>query len=142
MLIDVPIPNVPDPILAIMSGGDPTPKRIAQGIYECRHWNFADCIGLTEHEHRWPNLEEYNCYGVCDSIEQFNDAPIGRFVRDSPRRFVVSFVRIVKSTQPAEGGWRWHKWGPYIGKHESKCEYLYDEEDIDEVWTYSVHEVP
>jgi hypothetical protein len=141
MLVDVPFPKIQDPILAIIAGGDPVPVRIAQGIYECRHWNFDDYIGVR-HEHRYPDLEDFDCYGVCDSIEQFNDAAIGRFVRDSSRRFIVSFVRIAKATQPAEGGWRWHKWGPYIGKHAPGCEYLYDEEGIDEVWTYSVSEVP
>jgi hypothetical protein len=39
------------------------------------------------------------------------------------------------------GGWRWHKWGPYIGTQEPKCEYIHDEPEIEEVFTYHVYEL-
>lgn len=29
--------------------------------------------------------------------------------------------------QPSEGGWRWHKWGPYVGDKHPEHEYLHDE---------------
>ena len=37
--------------------------------------------------------------------------------------------------------WRWHKWGPYIGTKEPKCEYLYDEPEIDKVVIFELYEI-
>lgn len=36
------------------------------------------------------------------------------------------------------GGWRWHKWGEYIGVHEPQHEYLSCEKGIDYVLSYSL----
>lgn len=36
------------------------------------------------------------------------------------------------------GGWRWHKWGEYIGVHEPRHEYLSCEKGIDYVLSYSL----
>lgn len=36
------------------------------------------------------------------------------------------------------GGWRWHKWGEYIGVHEPQHEYLSYEKGIDYVLSYSL----
>lgn len=47
---------------------------------------------------------------------------------------------IYKNQQPPVGGWRWHKWGSYIGTYESKHEYLYDE-DIDMIYVYHIYEI-
>lgn len=78
--------------------------------------------------------------GVCDTPEQVL-AHIPLLVTD-PRRFIVFFTPIRKRDQPAEGGWRWHKWGEYIGTQPSAgCEYLYDEPHIDEVLVYHIVEV-
>ena len=35
-------------------------------------------------------------------------------------------------------GWRWHKWGEYIGKHTPQYEYLSDEKGIDYVLTWDI----
>ena len=37
------------------------------------------------------------------------------------------------------GGWRWHKWGPYLGKHTPKCEYLDEEKNIDYVLLWHLY---
>lgn len=37
------------------------------------------------------------------------------------------------------GGWRWEKWGPYIGTQRSVADYLHDEPDIDYVYTFHVY---
>lgn len=73
-------------------------------------------------------------------MRQFLDHEVGKWVVDSERRFVVAFTRVRREDQPADGGWRWHKWGQYIGKHEPRCEYLYDEDGIDEVYCFHVYE--
>jgi len=149
MLIDADLQPL-HPTMALMLGsiaeGSPDPKPIRTGCYEIGHFNFGSFLSGTLNspiggpwdEH--PELGEHSAYGVCDSVEQFFETPLGQLVRDDTRKFVVSFVRITRASQPPEGGWRWHKWGPYIGKHQPEHEYLYDEEGIDEVFAYHVFE--
>ena len=97
-------------------------------------------------------------YGVCDSIEQFKNYEFEDYVsyeddddysttgfklydllNDSEDGFAVFFYKIEK--EPGEGGWRWHKWGPYIGKHDVQHEYLADEDlsDIGQEFVYVFH---
>lgn len=78
-------------------------------------------------------------YGVCDGIDNLLDHPDYAEVLRGPRRFTVFITEIRRDTQPSRGGWRWHKWGPYIGAYERDNEYLYDE-DIDSVWIFSIVE--
>lgn len=75
-------------------------------------------------------------YGVCDSPEQV--IRTWPQIATDERPFIILFNRVDRADQPAEGGWRWHKWGRYIGTHEPKHEYLYDEDDIDYVLLFSV----
>lgn len=53
----------------------------------------------------------------------------------------LPFVKMERCEQYPEGGWRWHKWGPYIGVQNPQCEYLYDEKNIDVVYTYHIYEI-
>ena len=88
-----------------------------------------------------PELDgEIFTYGVCDSPGQFMERHHAALV-ESPRLFVVTFTEIRKADQEAEGGWRWCKWGDYIGALKPTTEYLYDEPYITAVWCYSVHEL-
>lgn len=150
-------------ILARISGGDPQPKRIAKGLYEIGHFNFDHYLSnvVTFSEDRddgwwlmYPQIGprvtpegygfavcEFGEYGVCDSPEQFLEHDLGKWLVESERNFVVSFSKVVKANQSLEGGWRWHKWGAYIGKHDPQFEYIYDERDeITEVYCYHVYE--
>jgi hypothetical protein len=62
------------------------------------------------------------------------------------------FTHVPKEPENAGrgGGWRWHKWGPYIGKGEPTTEYLDDEDGFaDGVYVYHFyvvdnvpHEIP
>lgn len=78
-------------------------------------------------------------YGVADNLEQVLEYG-ERFV-ESPRQFVLSLCEMRKQDQPPEGGWRWHKWGRYIGKQNPQHEYLYDEENIESVFVFHFLEV-
>lgn len=83
----------------------------------------------------------FNCYGVCDTIEQFIDRFIPKLEKDK-RIFVVNFVVLEKENESEHSGWRWHKWGPYIGDKTPKCEYLRDENDsITQAVVYNIYEV-
>lgn len=93
---------------------------------------FPELIGLGE-DKEWESE-----YGVCDCVQQVLDTITTLHVPD--RKFVVMFTPVLKKNQSPEGGWRWHKWGPYIGKHDPQHEYLYDEPDIDGVLVYNIYE--
>lgn len=120
------------------------PHRISLGLYQIGHWNFTDFECLNKQEWQsyptWEKLGDYkNCYGVCDSPDQFMSL-FGPTLADPQRQFFVSFVQLLKANEPTDGGWRWHKWGPYIGTQKTACEYLADESVIEEIWTYHVYE--
>jgi len=75
-------------------------------------------------------------YGVCDSPEQVLER--WPALAEDPRRFIIFFGEIRKDEQPKHGGWRWHKWGEYIGTKNPQYEYLADEEDIDSVLIFQI----
>ena len=78
--------------------------------------------------------------GVCDSPEQLL-FKLPKSVTEGPVPYVISMVRLAKNLEPSSGGWRWHKWGEYIGEQNPRCEYLADEPEIEEVWTYHIYQV-
>ncbi len=121
---------------------DRLPKKIGKGLYLCNHWNFELYLGGDRNWERYPEFavgdEWFSAYGVCDSPDQFMEK-YGKLLEDKPEWFVVSFVHIAKKDEDPQGGWRWHKWGPYIGNKEPTTEYLYDEPEIEEVYTYHAY---
>jgi hypothetical protein len=129
--------------LAKLVGTGESDQVIAEGLVKTGHWSPERCFtGLFE---RYPQLppvdqEDFSCYGVCDSPEQFMEKH-GKILEQDRRVFCVYFVEIAKKNNPPEGGWRWHKWGPYIGKQQPICEYIYDEPIIESVYTYHVYEL-
>jgi hypothetical protein len=141
-----------DPFIhAILSivGQDTETRRIGLGLYITGDWNFSKRIGgeeqgWTEFSHHdrsydlW-NHHQLHEYGVCDSPAQFMEVHGEKLANDARREFVVSFVSIRKREQHPTGGWRWHKWGEYIGTQDPQCEYLYDEPVIDEVYTFHAY---
>lgn len=145
MLIDPKLTSV-DPveekIHEMISGSEGSSiQRHGPGLYQIGHWNFDSYLrGRWE---KYPSLDEFgdfHAYGVCDNPSQFMMVLGGKLAAHPSRSFCVSLVQIKKSDAPPEGGWRWHKWGPYIGEQDPQCEYLYDEPKIEEVWTYHVYE--
>lgn len=57
---------------------------------------------------------------------------LGDYLRNSDRKFAVGFNPIEQDPENPGGGWRWHKWGSYIGKHDVQYEYL-DDEDLSDI---------
>ena len=77
-------------------------------------------------------------YGVCDDYQQLlSKCPE---IVESDRQFLITLFEVNREDQPEDGGWRWHKWGDYIGTQQPTCEYLYDEPEIDRVYCYQVYE--
>lgn len=94
-------------------------------LYRKENWKDQDGIYL-------------DAYGVCDSPEQL--LSLYDFEAD-PRKFCISFVKIERAYASPRGGWRWHKWGNYVGLKSPQMEYLYDEPDIEAVYTFHIYEV-
>jgi len=156
MLVDLPSQvsgYTSDPMmemLARMTDGNAKPERLDQGVY-VTHLNFNHELrsaGLLLSMYpfsAWESDKEYDPsapddYGVCDNYHQI----IARWweqLNVPDRRFVICLTQIRKDQQSPEGGWRWHKWGPYIGTGKPQCEYLYDEPDIQEVFCFHILEL-
>lgn len=132
---------VVDALLRILGGGDPitSPKSgyfvgplntdmLLQSITVNK---YAEVEGIGQ----WPTG-----FFVDDSPEAFIEKYHWLLEAD-PRIFAVFFTWIRKSEEPESGGWRWHKWGEYLGVHEPTTEYLYDEPEIEAVVTVRIVEV-
>lgn len=84
-------------------------------------------------------------YGVADNASQVMDfydnlcCEYADYMNN--HKFVILLTPIFREDQPDYGGWRWHKWGQYLGVHDIKCEYLYDEKGIDYVYVFKILEV-
>lgn len=133
------------------------PQRIQEGVYlsglnprydiEEQLDYFAKSMGNLLHrfdDERDPfrflcDVGMISCYGVCDGVENLLTHPDYAEILNGPRTFSVFLCEIQKEGQ-GERGWRWHKWGPYIGAHEPKHEYLADEEGIERVFVFEILE--
>jgi len=144
MLILVPVESMQDPILAmiaVINGNSTETVEMQPGIYQIGHFGSSDFPGPGWE--RYPEFDPLQSgayrseYGVCDNIEQV----LALFPElEAPgREFMVTLTEVRRENQEPDGGWRWHKWGPYIGTYEPKHEYLYYE-DIDRVFVYHIHE--
>lgn len=108
------------------------------------------CLGVSDNatqikKHIERCLYEYQ-YGNSNTHEYFFDGEdlvdyINEF-KDQPLEFVILLTPIVNHHDLDNwGGWRWHKWGEYIGKHTPACEYLDHEKGIDFVFVWELYPV-
>ncbi len=151
MLVDVNVPSrVPDPqmSLLLLAIGTDDPEKVVpiwlqRGVYEISHFSFEYAIGWEPIEFKYlmPNIDGVHPYGVCDSVEQLI-TQFGAILDNDERRFVISVTKIQRENQFSKGGWRWHKWGPYIGIQKPQHEYLYDDTHIDWVFCFHIFQVP
>lgn len=98
-------------------------------------FNEMERIILPSGKQRPEYMNLVGSYGVADNIEQILRKY--KSLLNSPDEVVLTIHPVLKKDQPESGGWRWHKWGSYIGNHKIKCEYLYDEVGIDKVLCYN-----
>ena len=139
-------------------------EKLSTGVYEyfdCNDPNFNG-IDFRTHEHVSVELatelhfefldwclergdkEIYmsHPYGVCDNWKQiFEKIPEIKYYKESNEKFVIFLCRHVRDNEPEWGGWRWHKWGPYIGEKEPQYEYLHDEPEIEMIYTFHVSRI-
>lgn len=96
-----------------------------------------DDRNMTIKDIDWENC--VNPYGVADNIKQIKD--YFKCLEESAQEFIISVTEIRKEEQSSEGGWRWHKWGKYIGVQNPQYEYIYDEPEIQKVYCFHVYQV-
>ena len=112
-----------------------------KGCYQIKHFSGDHLIGVKGMENEYPDKDAIGSYGVCDSPKQFME-DYGAILEDDPEnKFVVFFTHVAK-TPGKKDGWRWHKWGEYVGKGTPTTEYLDDEQEFDEgVYVYHFYRV-
>lgn len=118
------------------------------GVYICglnTHYELEILTNYKETNNR-ENPLHWNDYGVCDNATQvlnyFEELSNNEELKDyiATHNYVILLTPFFKEFQE-EGGWRWHKWGKYIGVFDSKHEYLADEIGIDYIYTFDIVEV-
>lgn len=123
----------------------------AGGNFHCNIYSSENLVVRKHHAHitkdgnvlenseSMLNWEEVlSSYIVCDNIEQALEYWEGA-INNTDNEFLIAGMPIVKEHEPEHDGWRWHKWGKYIGTQNPKHEYIRDEEDINEVICFNIY---
>lgn len=122
------------------------------GIYQCNvdfnfsHEEFLE-FDIDKGIHNVPFDQSFKVfaptyhkaqYGVADSIEQIKEY-FKEEIEDLNRKYFITVTPVFqdKDNKGKGGGWRWHKWGEYIGKLNPQYEYL-DDEDFGDDFKYVI----
>lgn len=117
------------------------------GVYVCHLNANYDLEHMTDYEEvkNFDSPIYWNNYGVADNASQVLDYYDSLCMQHQEymnnRKFIIMLTPIFKEDQFEHNGWKWHKWGRYIGKFNLQHEYLYDESGIDYVYCFSILEV-
>lgn len=119
------------------------------------HSDISDCINLKNNHSLFYisatgvpimdlktaiNTERVSEYMVCDNVEQALEYWKGA-VENPDHKYVISLMPVRKKDEPESDGWRWHKWGQYIGTQNAQCEYLFDEPEVEVVYCAHIYNV-
>ena len=128
---------------------DPLLMQYGIGIYQCRfdhnflHREFLEFDNMTNipFDQSYESFKpEYNKvqFGVADSVEQIKQY-YKEEIDDLNRKYFITITPVYQDKKNAGngGGWRWHKWGKYIGELNPQCEYL-DDEDFGDSFEYVI----
>lgn len=108
-----------------------------QGIYYSEVLNNDSCV--KEQLNYLFKFEDGKIpYGISDGVQDILD--YYDFEKDD-RNFVIFLTEIRRKDQPEKGGFRWRKWGEYIGRQNVFCDYLYDEPQIESIFVWEAYEV-
>lgn len=141
-------------ILNLIGGTRTARGELQPGLIEISHWS-PDCHYEIEDIDNGDTLEEMGdiiregkwitSYGVADTPEQaFEHAKqaLAKAGRTGEHCVFVTHITKDLSNAGQGGGWRWHKWGEYIGKGAPMHEYLDDEPGFENgVWTFHIYRV-
>lgn len=86
---------------------------------------------------------ENNCwtFGVADNLKQIVDFYNANEEGFFKGNHVITCFEVHRNPEEPYSGWRWHKWGRYIGTQKPMCEYLNDEPEIESVICFSIYKV-
>lgn len=78
--------------------------------------------------------------GTSKDVYFFEGQGLFNLIKNEPNyQFILLLTPIInKHDKSSWGGWRWHKWGEYIGKHNPQYEYLDHETGIDYVLVWKL----
>lgn len=142
MLVNPKLQRDPYADIMLLIGQGGKDIMLQEGVFLTPSFSFGHKI--AEPHETYPEFDdnyEYSPYGVCDEAGQVLER-YSEWLNDPERRFCISLTKITKSEEPSSGGWRWHKWGAYIGTKQPQYEYIYDEDDsIKEVYCYHIYEL-
>ena len=114
-------------------------QHYCEGVYRHDGYKFNSDRFITE-RCKENILDEWVEYGVCDNYKQvlrkYKD-----LLSDPSKNFVIMLSTVNRKDQSCQGGWRWHKWGEYIGTQNPQHEYLYDDTHIDRVYCFHIYEI-
>lgn len=114
-------------------------EHYATGVYRHDGFSFNFDKFLEDNCHN-NILDEWVWYGVCDNYKQILEYH-KELLSNPDKNYVIGLTTVERCKQPDEGGWRWHKWGEYIGTQTPQHEYLYDDTHIDKVYCYHIYEI-
>lgn len=147
MLVNLAIRSIePDGIMALiaqMNGEDLAGgtyfEKYVDGVY--RHDGFKFNFDSFIKDNTFDTIiDKWISSGVCDNYEQVLEHK-EKLLSDTDKKYVVGLSTVRRKDQSPEGGWRWHKWGEYIGTQNPQHEYLYDDTHIDTVYCYRIYEI-
>lgn len=122
-------------------------NKLDEGVYEFYDVNKPDneidpSQTLVDHEIMENGIYHSFPHGVCDNYKQIIERDKDAIACvNNDEHFIIVLCKISKKDQPDDGGWRWHKWGKYIGDQNPMCEYIANEPDIDFVYVYNLYKV-
>ena len=109
------------------------------GIYRHDGYTF-NFDGFIEERCTENIIDKWVKYGVCDDYSQILERYDG-LLNNPNKNYVIGLSVVEREKQPLDGGWRWHKWGEYIGNQNPQHEYLYDDVHIDRVYCFHIYEI-
>ena len=109
------------------------------GVY--RHDGYIfNFDGFIEERCMEDIIDKWVMYGVCDDYAQILEK-YNNLLNNPNKNYVIGLSVVKREEQPSYGGWRWHKWGEYIGTQNPEHEYLYDDTHIDKVYCFHIYEI-
>lgn len=110
-----------------------------------KHWPASSlAYGVSDNATQVVNhlQQTLETYLTKDSTHSFfvQGKRLYKFLTDNPDAvYLIRFHPVFNHHDDASGGWRWHKWGPYLGKHTPQCQYLDEEQNIDYVLIWHLY---
>ena len=134
-----------------LASGELDLKQVEPGVYEAFSHNFGFIVDELEvsgikFDAWFDSADSPHQWGAsnvtCDNVDQAKKHWQSH-VDDPQKEFVLVLSPVHCSPENAgQGrGFRWSKWGPYIGTQEIKHEFLDDEVGIDKVFLASIIQV-